>query len=263
MTRLKRTLFIAFALVGILFLTVPIVVLAVRAIESQAWQTLQGEVVVDAISLSFVTTFFTVIVTLIFGTPLAYLLARWRFRGRRLVSVLVELPIVLPPAVAGLALLLTLGRRGTFGPLLESQNIILPFTTAAVVVAQTFVAAPFYIRAAQIGFAGVPREIEDAARVDGAGDIALFLRITVPLSARALGAGIVLCWARALGEFGATILFAGSLQGRTQTMPLLIYNILERDVDAAVTTGLLLVGLALLALLASQWLSRAGENEGD
>jgi molybdate transport system permease protein len=111
-------------------------------------------------------------------------------------TVLVELPIVLPPAVAGLALLLTLGRRGTFGPLLESLNIILPFSTMAVILAQAFVAAPFYIRAAQVGFHGIPREIEDAARVDGAGGLALFFRVTAPLAARALGAGIVLCWAR-------------------------------------------------------------------
>jgi molybdate transport system permease protein len=130
----------------------------------------------------------------------------------------------------------------------------------AVILAQAFVAAPFYIRAAQVGFHGIPREIEDAARVDGAGGLALFFRVTAPLAARALGAGIVLCWARALGEFGATILFAGSLQGRTQTMPLLIYNILERDIDAAVTTGLLLVGLALVALLVSQWLGQKPDD---
>lgn len=263
MTRLKRSLVVAFALIGMLFLSVPIAVIAVRTLQTRAWETLQGALVTDAISLSFTTTLLTVLLTLIFGTPLAYVLARYRFTGRRIANVLVELPIVLPPAVAGLALLLTWGRRGLFGPLLESRDIILPFSTMAVVIAQTFVAAPFYVRAAQIGFAGVPREIEDAARVDGAGNLALFFLITVPLSGRALGAGIVLCWARALGEFGATILFAGSLQGRTQTMPLLIYNILERDVDAAVTTGLLLVGLALLALIVSQWLNRDGDGEGD
>jgi molybdate transport system permease protein len=240
--------------IGLLFLSVPIAVLTWQTVQSQAWQSLSDEVVPDAIYLSFITTTVTVVLTLGFGTPLAYILARWRFRGRRLLNVLVELPIVLPPAVAGLALLLTLGRRGLFGPVLAQFDITVPFTTMAVVIAQTFVAAPFYIRAAQVGFQGVPREIEDAARVDGAGGLSLFFLVTVPLAARALGAGIVLCWARALGEFGATILFAGSLQGRTQTMPLLIYNILERDVDAAVATGLLLVGFALIALLISQWL---------
>lgn len=261
MVMIKRTFFGLIGGFGMLFLSVPIAVLALHSLETRAWQSLQGSIVPDAIYLSFVTTLLTVIVTLIFGTPLAYILARWRFRGRRIVNVLVELPIVLPPAVAGLALLLTLGRRGVFGPALEQFDIILPFSMMAVVVAQTFVAAPFYVRAAQVGFQGVPREIEDAARVDGAGSVPLFFLVTVPLAGRSLGAGIVLCWARALGEFGATILFAGSLQGRTQTMPLLIYNILERDIDAAVTTGLLLVGLALIALLLSQWLNHRPETD--
>lgn len=258
---LRRSCFGLLGITALLFLSLPVVVLALQSIESDAWHSLQAAVVQDAIYLSIITTSITVVLTLIFGTPLAYILARWRFPGRRIINVLVELPIVLPPAVAGLALLLTLGRRGLFGPLLEQADIILPFTTMAVVIAQTFVAAPFYIRAAQVGFQAVPREIEDAARVDGAGDIAVFIHVTVPLAARALGAGIILSWARALGEFGATILFAGSLQGRTQTMPLLIYNILERDIDAAVTTGLLLVILALVALLISQWLSRHPDDD--
>lgn len=253
---IKRVLFAFVGAIGILFLSVPIAVLALRALQTGAWQSLQSDVVASAIYLSLVTTTLTVVLTLIFGTPLAYILARWPFRGRGLVNVLVELPIVLPPAVAGLALLLTLGRRGVFGPLLEQFDIVLPFSMMAVVIAQAFVAAPFYVRAAQVGFQSVPKEIEDAARIDGAGSLALFFGVTVPLSGRALGAGIVLCWARALGEFGATILFAGSLQGRTQTMPLLIYNILERDLDAAVMTGVLLVLLALAALLLSQRLNR-------
>ncbi|MFW5748759.1 MAG: ABC transporter permease [Chloroflexota bacterium] len=262
MTGLRRALFGLLAAAALLFLSVPIAVLALRTVETRAWQALDAAVVTDAITISFMTTTITVLLTLLFGTPLAYILARWRFRGRRIINVLVELPIVLPPAVAGLALLLTLGRRGVLGPALESVDITLPFTMMAVVVAQAFVAAPFYIRAAQVGFQSVPREIEDAARVDGAGPIALFFMVTAPMAGRSLGAGIVLCWARALGEFGATILFAGSLQGRTQTMPLLIYNILERNIDAAVATGLLLVVLALAALLLSQWLAR-GDPEDD
>lgn len=169
---------------------------------------------------------------------------------------------MLPPAVAGLALLTTFGRRGFLGPILGSLGISLPFTTAAVVFAQTFVSAPFYIRAAQVGFQAVPREIEDAARVDGASGLILFRYVTLPLSRRSLAAGLVLSWARALGEFGATILFAGSLQGRTQTMPLLIYNVLERDINASIWTGVILVGLALVALVISQWLAR-GQPEND
>ena len=253
--RIRKLFFVWVAGIGILFLSAPIGVLALRTIETQAWQTLDGSLVPNAIYLSFISTSITVVIILLFGTPLAYILARWHFRGRRLINALVELPIVLPPAVAGLALLLTLGRRGVLGPLLEQFDIILPFSIAGVVVAQTFVSAPFYIRSAQVGFKMIPREIEDAAKVDGASSRQLFAFVTLPLATRSLGAGIVLAWARALGEFGATILFAGSLQGRTQTMPLLIYNILERDIDAAVTTGLILVGFALLALLLWQWLS--------
>lgn len=253
---IRRSIVVLTGSIGMLFLSVPIAALALRAIESRAWVNLDGTVISDAVYLSFITTWMTIIIAAIFGTPLAYILSRWRFRGRRAINVLVELPIVLPPAVAGLALLTTFGRRGVFGPFLESLDVLLPFSTGAVVLAQTFVAAPFYVRAAQIGFQSIPREIEDAARVDGAGGITLFALITAPLAARALSAGIILCWARALGEFGATILFAGNLQGRTQTMPLLIYSILERDIDAAITTGLLLVGLALIALLLSQWLGR-------
>lgn len=243
--------------VAFLLLALPPLVLLLRAITTQAWQGVpQSDVILSAVGLSFVTSLITLLLTLLFGTPLAYTLARWRFPGRRIVNVFVELPIVMPPAVAGLALLLTFGRRGLLGPLLDDMGIIIPFTTAAVVLAQTFVAAPFYIRAAQIGFAGVPRDLEEAAQVDGASGWTLFRRITLPLAQRALAAGLILSWARAIGEFGATILFAGSLQGRTQTMPLLVYSIFERDIDAAIWTGLILIGLALVALIMAQWLRR-------
>jgi molybdate transport system permease protein len=247
--KLGHALLILLAALFLCFLALPILALIVRAVASQAWLGLLNTSVTTAIGLSFGTTLLTLVLTVLFGTPLAYVLARRRFRFKRLVNVLVELPIVLPPAVAGLALLITFGRRGVLGGILSALDISLPFTLAAVVMAQTFVAAPFYVRAAQVGFRGVPRDLEDAARVDGAGGWALFRLITLPLAARTLGAGLVLCWARALGEFGATILFAGSLEGRTQTMPLLIYNIIERDIDAAIWTGLILIGLAALALL--------------
>ncbi len=242
------------------FLLIPLLALLLRVVDNQAWNSAPGSLIPEAIRLSFFTTAICTLLTAIFGTALAYGLARGRFPGRRWLNVLVELPIVLPPAVAGLALLVTFGRRGLLGPPLNALDISLPFTTAAVVLAQMFVAAPLYIRAAQVGLQGVPPEIEDAARVDGAGGWTLFWWVTLPLTRRALAAGLILCWARALGEFGATILFAGSLQGRTQTMPLLIYNIIERDIDAAIWTGLLLVGLALIALVASQWLGRVDQE---
>lgn len=243
------------ATVALLFLVLPIFALILRSISSQAWEGVSSSAVSDAIWLSFVSTLFSIALTVLFGTPLSYILARKHFKFKRLLSVLVELPIVLPPAVAGLALLITFGRRGLFGSTLAELGIALPFTFYAVVLAQTFVSAPFYIRSAQVGFQSVSKEVEEAARVDGAGGWRLFWFVTFPLSSRALGAGLVLCWARALGEFGATILFAGSLQGRTQTMPLLIYNIIERDINAAIWTGLILVAVALSALLLSQWLA--------
>jgi molybdate transport system permease protein len=238
--------------IGLLFLGLPVFVILVRGLSAAA--AMQG--VAGALLLSVVTTAFTALLTVIFGTPLAYVFARWKFPFKRLLNLLVELPIVLPPAVAGLALLTTFGRRGVFGSILTTLGVSLPFTTAAVVLAQTFVSAPFFIRAAQVGFQSIPRELEDAARVDGAAGWTLFRLITLPLSSRTLAAGLVLGWARALGEFGATILFAGSLQGRTQTMPLLIYNVLERDIDAAIWAGLILVILALITLSISHWLSR-------
>ncbi len=243
--------------IGFAFLTLPLLALAIRAVQEQAWAEAAGSGLAEAVLLSLLTTGVSSLLTLTFGTPLAYIFARRKFRYKRVLNVLIELPIVLPPAVAGLALLIAFGRRGLFGPALDALGITLPFTTAAVVVAQTFVSAPFYIRSAQVGFQGIQREIEDAARVDGASPFALFRFITIPLARRALAAGLILGWARALGEFGATILFAGSLQGRTQTMPLLIYNVFERNLDAAIWTGLLLVVLALGALLLSQWLTHS------
>lgn len=258
---MRRWVLIVSTLLGVIFLSLPILVLVLHMLESQAWHTLDSELVSMAISLSLVTTSITAIITVLLGTPLAYVLARWRFTGRRLLRVLVELPIVMPPAVAGLALLLTFGRRGFLGATLAQLGISLPFSMGAVIIAQIFVAAPFFIRSAQVGFLGVPREVEDAGRVDGADGLRLFLLVTMPLAMRSLAAGLILSWARALGEFGATILFAGSLQGRTQTMPLLIYNMLERDIDAAVMTGLILVGLALMALLGWQYLSHVSDDE--
>ncbi|MEO1439186.1 MAG: ABC transporter permease [Chloroflexota bacterium] len=197
------------------------------------------------------TTAAAIVITILLGTPLAYALSRDMFPYNRVVNLLVELPIVLPPAVAGLALLITFGRRGVLGDV----GVSLPFTVYAVVLAQAFVAMPFYVRTAVVGFRNVPRILEDAARVDGADERAVFQRIVLPMAGRTLVAGAVLGWARAMGEFGATLIFAGSLRGRTQTMPLYIYSVLERDVDAAVWAGVLLLGVAFVALSVSRWLS--------
>ncbi len=244
----------------VLLLTLPLLALVLRSIETRAWEEMPGSGIPEAVALSLWTTCCSALITVALGTPLAYVLSRWTFFGKKALTILIELPVVLPPAVAGLALLVAFGRLGVFGPTLVSVGISLSFSTAAVIIAQTFIAAPFYIRSAQVGFASVEREIEDAARVDGAAGLVLFWTITLPLASRALGAGLALSWARALGEFGATILFAGNLRGRTQTMPLLVYNIFERNINGAIWAGLLLVLMALVALLISQRLGRKGEN---
>lgn len=251
----------AASLIVIVFLSLPVLALIARAIETGGWDSLPESGISSAIAISAITTTISAVLTLVFGTPLAFVLARWRFRFKRIVNLLIELPVVLPPAVAGLALLVTFGRNGLLGPLLGEFGVSLPFTMAAVVVAQCFVAAPFYIRAAQVGFAAVPREIEDAARVDGAEDWQVFAYVTAPVARRALIAGLILSWTRALGEFGATILFAGSLQGSTQTMPLLVYNVLERNVDAAVWAGVILVALALVALALARFITPDDDYE--
>jgi molybdate transport system permease protein len=219
----------------------PLIALAVYTLsESDGSSILLSRPVLGAMSLSLATTAVSAAIIVALGTPLAYWLGRYRFRLRSAISVLVELPIVMPPVVAGLALLMAFGRRGLLGAPLVAAGINLPFSTAAVVIAQVFVAAPYYVRTAQVSFQSIPRELEQAASIDGADGLGLFWHITLPLSSRGLVAGLILSWARALGEFGATILFAGNLQGRTQTMPLLVYGALERDLGAALWAGLLL-----------------------
>jgi len=200
--------------------------------------------------LSLCTSLIAVTLVVVFGSALAWILARRAFRGKALAETLVDLPIVLPPSVAGLALLLVYGRRGLLGGALEVAGVSIAFSTIAVVVAQAFVAAPFYIRATRTGLAGVSRGYEEAAAVDGASASQVIRHITVPLAAPAIGAGLVLAWARALGEFGATIMFAGNIAGRTQTLPLLVYTEFQGSLDAAVVAACVLVLAALGVLVA-------------
>ena len=245
-----------------LFFIAPLVGLVLRATTSgELLPALGRPVVLDAVRLSLITTATVVAVALVLGSPLALALARRRARAIGVLDTLVDLPIVLPPAVAGLALLLTFGRRGVLGGLLDRVGIDLPFTLAAVVLAQLFVAAPFYVRAARAGFLGVPRELEQAAMIEGASDWQVFRYVSVPLAAPALLGGAVLCWARALGEFGATIMFAGNLEGRTQTMPLAIYAALESDLDAAISLSLVLLAVSFGLLLAFRHWIGGGADE--
>jgi len=235
----------------LLFLLIPLLVLLVRALEADLLQQLTQPTVAQALRLSLLTSILSMLITVTLGTPLAYSLARRKVPARAAVETLLDLPIVLPPAVAGLALLLTFGRRGFFGPLLATLGIQLPFTTAAVIMAETFVAAPFYIRSAQTGFAGVAPPLEESASDLGASSWQVFQRVTLPLAGTALLSGAILSWARALGEFGATILFAGSFIGRTQTMPLAIYQALETDLGSAMAIAaiLILISFAFLVTL--------------
>ncbi len=242
-------------------LVVPLIALTGRTLGNTAGMAvLTSRPVLDAVGLSLATTAATVLIILGFGTPVAYTLARYQFPFKRWIDALIELPIVLPPVVAGLALLVTFGRRGLLGPPLAAMGITLPFSTAAVILAQTFVAAPFYIRAAQVQFQNISPELLEAASIDGADGWRAFWHVMLPLSLRGLLTGIVLSWARALGEFGATILFAGNLQGRTQTMPLLVYGALERNLGAALWAALLLMVMALAAIVVMRWLSRTVDD---
>lgn len=244
--RAGRLLIVLAALLLIALLVLPLFALVLRSLERGLVNQLANPTVGEAIRISVITTLISTAFIVLSGTPLAYLLARRSFRGRRAVDTLVDLPIVLPPAVAGIALLMAFGRRGLLGEALSALGISLPFTTAAVIIAQIFVAAPFYVRAAKLGFSTVPHALEETAMSLGASSWQTFRRITLPLSRRALMSGLALSWARALGEFGATLLFAGSLSGRTQTMPLAIYASLESDLGAALAIATLLIGISVV-----------------
>lgn len=226
------------------FLLLPLLALLLRIPLAQLLANLANREVSQAISLSMTTTAVTVLLTLVFGTPLAFLLARRRFRGHTALDTLIDLPMVLPPSVAGIALLVAFGRRGLLGQYLGVAGIELAFTPAAVVLAQVFVAAPFYIKAAATGFAGVDPELEQAAALDGASPRQVFRYVTAPLAWASLFGGAVMTWARALGEFGATIIFAGNFVGRTQTMPLAIYQGFEQDLTVALTLAAILLAVS-------------------
>lgn len=230
------------------FLSLPLIALFLRTSPVQLLDNLQETYVLRAIGLSLVTTLISTLIIILGGTPLAYAQARRQFRYGRMIDTLIDLPLVLPPAVAGVALLMAFGRRGLLGSWLDELGIQIGFTTVAVVMAQVFVAAPFYIKSATLGFANLDRELELAASLDGASSRQIFRFVTMPLSWSALLGGSVMSWARALGEFGATIIFAGNFPGRTQTMPLAIYMGFELDLDIALTLSVILILFSFLAL---------------
>jgi molybdate transport system permease protein len=236
------------------FISLPIISLIVWTVDENAWRAMASAQAREALLLSIKTTSISMSVIILLGTPAAYVLARVRFPGKRALDSLIDIPAVLPPSAAGIALLLAFGRFGLVGRYLDVLGITVSFTTAAVVIAEVFVAAHFYVRQASVGFAQVRREVEEAAMVDGAGRFSVFTRVTVPLALPALLAGAVMAWARALGEFGGTIIFAGSFPGVTQTIPLAIFAARESNFDAAVALSVLVLGFAFTVILIARYL---------
>ena len=249
---------VPFAVLALLFLLLPVAGLLVRAPWRSMPAVLTQPAALDALRLSIVCASAATVLCVLLGVPLAWLLARAEFRGRSVVRALVTVPLVLPPVVGGVALFTALGRRGIVGrPLDEWFGVSLPFTTPAVVVAEAFVAMPFLVIAVEGALRGADRRLEDAASTLGATRWYTFRRVTLPLVAPGLAAGAVLCWARALGEFGATITFAGNFPGTTRTMPVEVFIALQRgDPAAAIALSLvlLLVSVTVLALLRERWL---------
>ncbi|MET8151351.1 ABC transporter permease [Actinoplanes sp. NPDC049668] len=243
---------------GLAFLVLPLAGLLIRVPWATLPQRLAEPGVLTALRLSLQTATLATLLCLALGVPLAWLLARVDFPGRRLVRALVTVPLVLPPVVGGIALLLVFGRRGLLGSWLDQAfGITLPFTTAGVVIAEAFVAMPFLIIAVEGALRGADTRYEEAAATLGARRWTTFTHVTLPLVAPGVAAGAVLCWARALGEFGATITFAGNFPGVTQTMPLAVYLALETDLDAAIVLSLILliVSVTILAALRDKWIT--------
>ena len=245
------------ALIAILFLLLPLAGLLIRAPWGRIGAALSGTDATQALTLSLWTATVSTAISMLIGVPLAWVLARSSFPGQRLLRALVTLPLVLPPVVGGVALLLAFSRTGIVGRYLDSWfGLTIPFTPLAVVMAETFVAMPFLIITVEGAFRSADQGFEEAAATLGAKRLTVFRRITLPMIAPSLGAGAVLCWARALGEFGATITFAGSFPGQTETMPIAVYYALENDPDAAIALSLVLlvVSVAVLVSLRDQWL---------
>jgi molybdate transport system permease protein len=242
---------------GFAFLLIPAIALLVRSPWGSLGNTITQPVALTALRLSLETATLSTLIALVLGVPMAWILARVQIPGRSLIRAVVTLPLVLPPVVAGVALLVAFSRDGVLGRyLLDWFGITLPFTTAGVVVAETFVAMPFLVVTVEGAFRSSNRNLEEAATTLGASRLAVFRTVTLPLITPSLAAGAVLCWARALGEFGATITFAGNFPGTTQTLPLLVYQELETDPDTAIALSLLLmvVAIVLLTALRDRWL---------
>lgn len=249
-------LFLGPAVAFAAFVALPLIALGYRAFDQEDFASrLTDDFTLQALRLSVITSTVTLVIALVLGTPLAYLLARSNFRGKRIVDSLIDLPIVLPPTVAGVALLVAFGRRGYFGQYLDDLGLELAFTTNAVILAQLFVAAPFLVRSLKAGFESIDPAYEQVSATLGVSPLLTFWRITLRLARPSLIGGAVLCWARALSELGATLIFAGNFSGRTQTMPLAIITAFEsrQGLAGAVALSVILLAVAFVLLLALRY----------
>ncbi|MDM7939701.1 MAG: ABC transporter permease [Methanothrix sp.] len=238
------------------FIALPVASLLLKNPLDTVVQTLHDPMVVDALRLSLSTSAVTTVTVVLLGTPLAYINARFRYPGKEIADSLIDLPVIMPPAVAGIALLMAFGRMGIVGHYMDGLGISIAFTTLAVIIAQIFVSSPFYIRQARTSFEDVDISMENAARTLGASRIYTFFHVILPIAFNGLVSGAIMAFARSLGEFGATIMFAGNFQGRTQTMPLAIYTAMQGDLDVALCLALILVIISFLVIVIVKTLTR-------
>jgi molybdate transport system permease protein len=230
------------------FIALPIASLFIKSPLDMTLRSLQDPVVLDALKLSLATSTLTISIVILAGTPIAYINARFNYLGKEMADTLIDLPVIMPPAVAGIALLMAFGRMGILGHYLNAFGISIAFTTLAVIIAQVFVSSPFYIRQARTSFEDVDPAFENAARTLGASGVYTFFRVSLPIACNGLVSGAIMAFARSLGEFGATIMFAGNFQGRTQTMPLAIYTAMQGDLDVSLCLALILVIISFLVI---------------
>jgi len=255
----RKALKVGLALIMVLtmtFIALPVVALFLKSPVDTILRSLHDPVVMDALRLSLMTSTITTIMIVIMGTPIAYVSARFNYFGKELADSLIDLPVIMPPAVAGIALLVAFGRMGIVGHYLNAFGISIAFTTLAVIIAQVFVSSPFYIRQARTSFEDVDLAFENAARTLGASRVYTFFHVILPIAMNGLISGAIMAFARSLGEFGATIMFAGNFQGRTQTMPLAIYTAMQGDLDVALCISIILVAFSFAVIVLVKILTR-------
>jgi molybdate transport system permease protein len=243
------------------FIALPVVALFLKSPLDTTLRSLHDPVVIDALRLSLMTSTITTITVVIMGTPIAYVSARFQYFGKELADSLIDLPVIMPPAVAGIALLMAFGRMGIVGHYLNGFGISIAFTTLAVIMAQVFVSSPFYIRQARTSFEDVDLAFENAARTLGASRVYTFFHVIIPIAMNGLISGAIMAFARSLGEFGATIMFAGNFQGRTQTMPLAIYTAMQGDLDVSLCLAIILVAFSFMVIFLVKTLTRGRRHK--